>query len=352
MKKILALLISVSMLICAFAAPAFAEEKKAPLVGISTGSSGTTFRDTMLQALVEVGDEYKAAGRISDYKIVDNATNGDAAEQIAIIRDFIDMGVNIILVNCNSADALNGAIAEAQEAGILVLAYDATCTAENVVTVQCSPYEWNEKQVAYMAELMGGKGTVVDIYGLDGHPGNIQRLQARDDILAKYPDIKIVAQTSGSWDQTTAKEAMAQYLASGLKPDAVFTQDSMGYGVLSACQDAGFTPKYMIGEPGTAFARLWKELVDAGADFHACAMPNPPGISGTGFRIAVNLYEGKTFKDGVLVRANDADTFFYPVQSFYTNDNLNELWESLKDKPDDYLATEYITEEALQEFFN
>lgn len=352
MKKFLALALALVMLACVCAVPSFAEGKKAPLVGISTGSSGTTFRDTMLQALVEVGDEYKAAGRIADYKIVDNATNGDAAEQIAIVRDFIDMGVDIILLNCNSADAINGAIAEAQEAGILVLAYDATCTAENVITVQCSPYEWNEKQVAYMAEKMEGKGTIIDVYGLDGHPGNIQRLQARDDILAKYPDIQIIAQTSGSWDQTTAKETMAQLLASGLRPDAVFTQDSMAYGVLSACEDAGFTPKFMIGEPGTAFTRMWKELVDKGAEFEGCAMPNPPGISGTGFRVAVNLYEGKTFKDDVIVRANDADTFFYPVQSFYTNENLDELWDSLKDKPDDYLATEYITEEALQAFFN
>lgn len=349
MKKLAGLIL---VLVLVLSAASFAQaENDLPVVGISTGSSGSTFRDTMLQALVEVGDEYIAAGRIDSYKIVDNVNNGDAAEQINIIRDFIDMGVDIILLNPNSSDALNGAIAEAIEEGISVMAYDGTCTADGVITVQVSPYAWNEAQVSYMAEKMGGKGTIVDIYGLDGHPGNIQRLAARDDVLANYPDMEIVAETSGGWDQTTAKDAMAQYLASGLRPDAVFTQDSMAYGVLSACLDADFVPKYMIGEPGTAFVKLWKQLVDEGKEFTACAMPNPPGISGTAFRLAVNLYEGKELIDGALVDANDADTFYYECEGFFTNDNLDELYEQLKDMPDDYLYSEYITEEALQAYF-
>ena len=348
MKKRIGLFIAILMVLSLVP---FAQAEDLPVVGISTGSSGTTFRDTMLQALVEVGDEYVAAGRIADYKVVDNVTNGDASEQINIIRDFIDMDVDIILLNPNSSDALNGAIAEAQSEGIMVMAYDGTCTADGVITVQVSPYDWNEAQVSYMAEKMGGEGSVVDIYGLDGHPGNIQRLAARDDVLANYPDIKIEAQTSGGWDQTTAKEAMAQYLASGLRPDAVFTQDSMVYGVLSACLDADYVPQYMIGEPGTAFVKLWKQLVDEGADFNACAMPNPPGISGTAFRLAVNLFEGKELAEGTLVDANDADTFYYVCAGFFTNDNLDELYEALKDKPDDYLYSEYITEDALQEYF-
>lgn len=322
----------------------------APVVGISTGSSGTTFRDTMTQALVEVGDEYKAAGRIADYKIVDNATNGDATEQANIIRDFISQGVDIILLNPNSSDALNGVIAEAQAADILVLSYDGTCTAEDVLTVQVSPYDWNQALVSYVAEQMP-EGTAIDIYGLDGHPGNIQRLQARDDVLADYPGIELLTETSGGWDQTVAKEAAAQIIASGMIPDIVFTQDSMAYGVLSAFMDQGQLPKIMVGEPGTAYFKLWKELRDQGADFKSCAMPNPPGISGTGFRIAVNLFEGKEFKDGVIVDANDADTFFYEVKGFYTDDNFDEGWAMLEDKPDDYMMTEYISEEDLQQYF-
>ena len=40
------------------------------------------------RALDSVGKEYKAAGKIADYLMVNNVTNGDATEQANIIRDF------------------------------------------------------------------------------------------------------------------------------------------------------------------------------------------------------------------------------------------------------------------------
>lgn len=353
-KRILSAVIGLAVLVSGFTGiggtSVLAAGDDAPVVGISTGSSGSTFRDAMTQALKDVGDEYKEGGRIKDYKIVDNATNGDATEQANILRDFISEGVDIILLNPNSSDSLNGVIKEAQDAGILVLSYDGTCTADDVVTVQVSPYDWNEKLVSYVAEKVS-EGKAIDIYGLDGHPGNIQRLQARDDVLKNYPDIEIVSETSGGWDQTVAKEAAAQILATGIKPDIVFTQDSMAYGVLSALVENEAVPKIMVGEASTAFFKLWKQLKDDGSEMQACTMPNPPGISGTGFRVAVNLYEGKEFKDDVLKELNDANNFFYEVQGFYTDENFDEAYEMLKDQPDDYVLTESISEEALQEFF-
>ena len=82
--------------------------KEGPVVGISTGSSGTSWRNIMIDALETVGKEYKGAGKIADYKLVNNVTNGDATEQANILRDFISQGVDIIMVNPNSPDALNG----------------------------------------------------------------------------------------------------------------------------------------------------------------------------------------------------------------------------------------------------
>ena len=67
------------------------------VVGFSTGSSGTSWRDQMIDDFTIVAEEYKEAGRIKDYKIVNNTTNGDATEQANIIRDFTsDPEVNII----------------------------------------------------------------------------------------------------------------------------------------------------------------------------------------------------------------------------------------------------------------
>jgi len=326
--------------------PKQGETKKPPVVGISTGSSGTSWRNIMIEALEQVGKEYKDAGKIANYKIVNNVTNGDATEQANILRDFIAQGVDIILVNPNSPDALNGVIKEAQDAGILVVAFDATVTAPDVLNVTLDHYAWNKKNVEYIASTLKS-GNAIQIYGLDGHPANNDRIKATEDVLKNYPDIKLTDSTSGGWDQTKAKEVATQIIGSGKQIDAVITQDSMAFGALSAFLDANKLPKVMFGDPGTAFFKEWKKLRDQGADFKACAQPNPPGIGGTAFRIALQLYNGKQFKDGVLKDG----TYYYQVSSFYTDENFDEAWEILKDKTDDYLLSEIMPEEKVAELF-
>ena len=320
--------------------------KKLPVVGISTGSSGTSWRNIMIAALETVGKEYKAAGKIADYKIVNNVTNGDATEQANIIRDFTSQGVNIIMVNPNSPDALNGVIKEAQAAGIRVVSFDATVTAPDVLNVTLDHYAWNLKNVEYIFSTLKS-GNVIQIYGLDGHPANNDRIRATADVLKKYPDLKLIANTTGYWDQTKAKEVATQIIGSGQRIDGVVTQDGEAYGVLSAFLDANKLPKIMFGDPGTAFFKEWKKLRDAKADFKACAQPNPPGIGGTAFRMALGLYNGKTFKSGIL----KDNTYFYKVGMFITDANFDEGWALLKDKPDDYLLSEIMAQDKVDALF-
>ena len=56
-------------------------------VGIAPGSGGSAWRDQMVNDITDVLDEYKTSGDIKGYKVVNNATNGDANEQVQIIRD-------------------------------------------------------------------------------------------------------------------------------------------------------------------------------------------------------------------------------------------------------------------------
>ena len=103
----------------------------------------------------------------------------------------------------------------------------------------------------------------------------------------------------------------------------------------------------MFGDPGTAFFKEWKKLRDKKADFKACAQPNPPGIGGTGFRMALNLYNGRQFKAGVL----SGNTYFYKVGMFITDKNFDEGWALLKDKPDDYLLSEVMPQDKTDALF-
>jgi len=325
------------------------EEAPAIFLGLLSGSSGTSWRDIMINEATAVCDQYVAEGRIAGYKWAHNTNNGDATEQANLIRDFItDPDVNVIVVNPNSTDGLNGVIAEAIEAGKLVVSADATVSAEGVVNVTLDHYSWSLATAEYICAKLADGGNVVDVHGLDGHPADVLRVQATDDTLAKYPNIKLIARESGGWDQQTAKQVATQMLSSGQQIDGVFTQDGMAYGVLSAFLDAGKLPKVMFGDPGTAFYKEWAKLREEGADFDACVRPNPPGIFASGVKFAVRLAEGKTIKDGVL----DNGTYYYQVGAFYTGENFDEVWAMLDGTADDFLLSEVISDADCDALFN
>ena len=350
MKKLLKLIVIPLVAVVLFAAcasePGTQTDSGLPVVGITTGSSGTSWRNIMINAIEEVGNEYVAAGIIGDFRIVNNVTNGDATEQANIIRDFIAQGVDIILVNPNSPDALNGAIQEAQDEGILVVSMDATVTAPGVINITLDHYAWGLRNIEYFVNALGS-GYAIQIFGLDGHPANNDRVRATDDVLINHPDIELIASTSGGWDQAVAKDVALQIIGGGRQIDGVITQDGMALGVLSAFLDNDMYPRVMFGDPGAAFFREWYYLRGAGADFRAFTQPNPPGIAGTAFRIALGIYQGREFRDGVL----DGNTLYYQVASFFTDENFYEAWEMLRDMPDDYLLSEIMSQSEVDALF-
>ena len=319
------------------------------VIGVATGSAGTSWRDQSMRQLSKVFDEYKAAGQIKDYKLVNNKTNGDANEQATIIRNFIDdPDVNVIMVNPNDATALNEALEDAIKAGKLVIAFDATVTAKGVLNVTNDHYNYAYLPTKELLELAGGKGTAVEISGLDGHPADVLRIEGTDAALKEYPDVELLANQPGGWDNTTAKQVMASFLSSGMKPDIIITQDSEAFGILQACQDADFLPKVMNGDGTKAFFEEWKKLRDAGADFDVVVAPNPPAISATAGRIAVSLAHGKQFKDGVLT---DGNIYMYQIAKTYSNKNFDEGWEQVQNLSAEECLDDYLTQEQTDALF-
>lgn len=320
------------------------------VVGFSTGASGTAFRTIGTEEFKAACEEYKNEGRIKDYKVVDNVTNFDANEQANIIRDFVnDPAINVIVVNPNSPTDLNGVLEEAVAADKTVVVVDCEVDVEGVTCVSIDHYNWSKKAAKFICEN-AGEGNAIQIYGGDGHPANNARIEATYDVLKEYPNIKLVADTTGGWDNQVAKQATSQILGGGQQIDMVFTQDSMAEGCLSAFMDLGKEPKVMFGECGTAYVKKWNELRESGSEMIVCTQPNPPSIVVSGLRIALALADGKEFKDGTLAGINGA-TYYYEVKSWYTDDNFDELWEILKDKPDDYLLTESLNEQDAQALF-
>ena len=65
------------------------------------------------------------------------------------------------------------------------------------------------------------------------------RLEAREAVLAEYPDCQIVLDDTANWNRDEAMELVENWLAGGTQIDAIICHnDIMAMGALQACQDS------------------------------------------------------------------------------------------------------------------
>jgi ribose transport system substrate-binding protein len=103
-----------------------------------------------------------------------------------------------------------------------------------------------------MADRLGGKGNIVILQGPLGGSGEINRGKGIDQVLAKYPDIKVLAKDTANWKRDEAVNKMKNWISSfGPQINGVVAQnDDMGLGALQALKEANRTEVPIVGIDG------------------------------------------------------------------------------------------------------
>ena len=166
-------------------------------VGISNpGAVGNGWREAMIcSAKAQAVQE----GNITSVTALSEKT--DAAGQLAQIRDLITKGVNILLINPADKDSLNPAIKEAIDAGIAVVAIDAPVSAPGAYNLSNDQENYAYLGAKWLFEQLNGKGAVVYMRGIPGHPADTDRDTGFKKAMAEFPGITIAKETSTNWDQ-------------------------------------------------------------------------------------------------------------------------------------------------------
>jgi ribose transport system substrate-binding protein len=313
------------------------------IVGVSNGFIGSSWRTQMIENIEKKAEEYKRKGWISEL-YVQNAGQ-DVNNQIAQIRNMIDKKVDLLLIDPNSESALNPVIEEAHRKGIRVITFDQSVTSPYALNVVIDQKAWGARQAQWLTEQLDGTGRIVIIGGVATNPANVDRLEGMKEVLARFPNIEVLAEENGSWDYLIARRVMADMLASYAEIDGVLTQDSMPLGVLNAYQVAGKKLPVVTGETWAVFLRKWKQLKDA-EGFESFGQNNPPGIGVTALGIGVRLEQGEVWRE-----PPSGGTFHYEVRRFVTNDNLEAELDKIKHLPDTYISDEWLSEQELDELF-
>ncbi len=326
-------------------------EHKAPYtIGISNPFISSEYRTQMIQELKDVNEEYKAKGITND--LVIESADTDVAGQIQQLQNLISKNVDAILVNPGDVSGLNATLEEAVNKGIIVISVDQEIGAKGVYNVGIDQKEWAMISAKWLAEKLGGKGNIVEIEGFPGHPANVARMSGVDEVLANYPDIKVLGKDTGKWDEATGQQVMSNFLASFPNLDGYWTQDGMAIGAMQALMAANPSKwPVAVGEGRCQFLSLWNDILKTQPDFETIAVANPPGVSPTGLRIAIAMLQGKQVDESKLT-GQYGHMFTIPIPVTVTKDNFQQVYTSTcADKPATYLLDGIMSEQEIQQFF-
>src|SRR4051794_27230013 len=261
-------------------------------IGVSNGWVGSEWRTQMVEEALAAAKAWKEKG--VDVEVVVQSKTIDVQGQIADVRNFINQKVDAIIVNPNSPTAFNPTFAQAKKAGIVVISTDGEVTSKDATFVGIDQKQWAELSAQWLVDTLKGKGDIVTINGVAGHPANQARVAGVKEVLEKNPGIKVLNEANADWDSAKAQQVTQTLLATYPNLSGIWTQDGQASGVWTAI-DASGRKIPATGELRASFVRDW-----AAKKWDAAASINPPGCMAAGLNVAVLMLEGNKLKEGAL----------------------------------------------------
>lgn len=202
---------------------------------------GVTVYD--MSSFITAGKEgMDAYAKAHNLKLVWNSANNDVSTQANQVDQLIDAGVDAIVVVPVQADSLAPQIATAKQKKIPILAVNAELNSTELsASVQPDDVAAGAQEMEMMAKKLNGKGNIVILQGPLGGSGEINRGKGIDQVLAKYPGIKVLAKDTANWKRDEAVNKTKNWLSAfGGKINGVVSEnDDMGLGAVQALKEAG-----------------------------------------------------------------------------------------------------------------
>lgn len=287
-----------SAAIAATAIPAFAETSDAR-IALSNNYAGNSWRQAMLTSWETITSQAVADGVVAEAPAFTTAEN-QATEQAAQIQNMILDGYDAIVINAASPTALNGAIREACDAGIVVVTFDAIATEPCAWRIAVDFREMGRLQVEYLSERLPDGGNLLEIRGLAGTSVDDEISAGIHAGVEQYPQFSIAGSVQGDWAQDVAQRAVAGILPSLPEIVGVVTQGGDGYGAAQAFAAAGRdTPIIVMGNRQDELA-WWSEQSEA-TGYETMSLSIAPGVSTLAFWVAQQILDGREVPKDLVV---------------------------------------------------
>lgn len=203
---------------------------------------------------VKLRDSAKAhaTGKGADLIAVAGKFDGDNEGQVAAIENLVQQGVKGIMITPSNSTGILGALKQAKEKGVLVIALDTETDPKDAVdaTYATNNLTAGELQGKYVKATLGS--TPPKVLMMDGTPGGAVDEQRHRGFLQgmglKDGDPAIIGAAPTNGDQNKAQAAMENLLQRDASVNAVYTlNEPAARGAVAALTAKGLAGKVAVG---------------------------------------------------------------------------------------------------------
>ncbi len=246
-------------------------------------------------------------------RLIVNDAQRSAVRQVRQVENFIAQKVDAIILNPCEVEASAPAVDRALAAGIPVVNVNSETRSAPTAFVGSRDEESARIAVEHIAARLGGRGSIVMMHGFMGQAAQIKRDRGAREVLAKHPDLKLLADQTAEWSRAKALSLMENWIQSlGPRIDAVFAQnDEMAMGALIALERARMKDKVIVvGVDAIADALQAVKEGRLDATVFQDARGQGMGAVETAFRIVrKQLFEKERYIPFQLVTRENVDRF-------------------------------------------
>lgn len=248
MKKLVALFLALIMVLSLVACGAPAE--KAPAADEAKLKVGIFVKDNTNPFWRYVVKGAMQAGKDLGVEVIEYTPQeaSNVEQQVSLVQDAIQAKLDGIAIVAVDSNALLDSCKQAQDAGIVVVPFNSRMDDLGAPTfVGIDNYTGMKALMEALVQKLGGKGNVVILEGVLAGYANQERMRAVNEVLAQYPDIKVVAQQAADAQREKAITVMENILQANDKIDAVIGHnDNTALGAYQAILDAGRQDEMII----------------------------------------------------------------------------------------------------------
>lgn len=251
-KKILALLVSAVMAVGVIGCGSGGNSKS----GGGDSDGGNSSSGDLIKVGIINNDPNESGYRTAndaDMKKMFTKENGyDASfayslkndEQISAAQQFIQDGVDYLLISAADTAGWDTVLQDAQNAGTQVILFDRTIDADDslyVASIVSDMRAEGDTAVNWLKDQNLGEYNIIHIQGVMGSAAQVGRTAAMDD-MAKSEGWKIVSQQAADWNAETAQQITQSVIDSGEDFNVIYAEnDDMAKGAVAALDAANIS---------------------------------------------------------------------------------------------------------------